>query len=58
VIPGSIVVDFPRRWKRPRRCRVRTDVGDFAVTVIPQPDRRVRLDGKNVAALAAALKLD
>jgi hypothetical protein len=57
VVAGSIVVTLPRRWKKPRGCKVRTSAEDFAVKAVPQSDTSVRLEGKNIAAVAAALHL-
>ena len=57
VFASSIVVEYPRRWKLPRGCKVQTPSGEFIVTATPQPDHRIRLDGKNVDAVAAALHL-
>ena len=57
VIPSSLIADFPRRWKLARGCKVRTPKGDFIVTAIPQPDRTIRLDGKNIDAVAGALRV-
>jgi hypothetical protein len=57
VVAGSIVVELPRRWKKPRGCKVRTGAGDFSVKAVPLPDTTVRLEGKNIAAVAAALHL-
>jgi len=57
VMAGSIVADFPRRWRVPRGCKVRTPAGDFIVTASPHPDRTIRLEGKNLEKIAAALGL-
>jgi len=57
VVAGSIVVELPRRWAKARGCKVRTVEGDFSVKAVPQPDTTVRLEGKNIAAVAAALHL-
>jgi hypothetical protein len=57
VVAGSIVAQLPRRWKKERGCKVRTPAGDFVITAVPQADKTVRLEGKNIAAVAAALHL-
>jgi hypothetical protein len=57
VVAGSIVAQLPRRRKKERGCKVRTPEGDFIITAVPQADKTVRLEGKNIAAVAAALHL-
>jgi hypothetical protein len=57
VVAGSIVVEIPRRWKKPRSCKIRTAAGDFSVKAIPQPDSTLRLESKDIASVAAALNL-
>lgn len=57
VAPSSIVADFPRRWKNPRKCKVRTTAGDFPVTATPHPDHSILLDGENIDEIASAIGL-
>lgn len=56
-VASSIVANYPRRWKRSRGCKIRTPAGDFIVTAIPHHDGMIRLEGKNIDAVARAIGL-
>src|SRR5688572_14256027 len=57
-VAASIVAEYPRRWRKSRGCKVRTAGGEFLATAIPHHDGMIRLEGKNIDAIAVTAGID